>query len=139
MSADSHHLTQNSEGNGSLANLMPFKPGQSGNPGGRPRGLARRAREKLGNDGERLLDFWIEVMDDVTRPTRERLEASKLLAERGWGKPASFQLIEEDDPLERDDAALEEAVAQFGQEVRRLAAIQEAERASADGIGGDLV
>lgn len=41
-------LTEISDGNSdsrarSLANLKPFKPGQSGNPGGRPKGIVRRA------------------------------------------------------------------------------------------------
>src|SRR5215469_5691865 len=30
----------------SLANLKPFKPGQSGNPGGRPKGIFSRAARK---------------------------------------------------------------------------------------------
>ena len=30
----------------SLANLKPFKPGQSGNPGGRPKGIVQRAVRK---------------------------------------------------------------------------------------------
>jgi Family of unknown function (DUF5681) len=28
-----------------------FMPGESGNPGGRPKGLARRVRELVGDDG----------------------------------------------------------------------------------------
>ena len=46
-------VTENSGGSSdsrarSLANLKPFKPGQSGNPGGRPKGLfSRSARRQL--------------------------------------------------------------------------------------------
>jgi hypothetical protein len=36
-------------------------PGQSGNPGGRPRGLARRVRELVGDDGELILQFMVDV------------------------------------------------------------------------------
>ena len=34
-----------------------FLPGQSGNPGGRRRGLARMTREKLGHEGEAIVDL----------------------------------------------------------------------------------
>lgn len=98
-----------------------FKPGVSGNPGGRPRGLARVAREKVGDDGSKIIDFWIEVMDDPTQDAGRRLEASKLLAERGWGKPAGFQLIEDDDPLGQNDEDINAAVERFRAEVIRLA------------------
>jgi hypothetical protein len=64
-----------------------FAPGTSGNPGGRPRGLARTVRELVGDDGDTIVAFWLEVMNDPTARTSDRLEASKLLAERGWGKP----------------------------------------------------
>jgi hypothetical protein len=63
-----------------------FQPGASGNPGGRPHGLARAARAAFGDDGERIIAFWISVMDDEDASTRDRLEASRLLADRGRGK-----------------------------------------------------
>jgi len=110
-----------------------FLPGQSGNPGGRRRGLARMTREKLGHEGEAIVDFWIEAMNDTSLSIRDRLEASKLLAERGWGKPTAFVVLDDEDA--RDEAELEAAVERFGAEVRRLAAINEAERASANGHG----
>jgi Family of unknown function (DUF5681) len=70
-----------------------FVPGQSGNPGGRPRGLARAARELLGDDGQAIVEFWMTIMADDTASTRDRLEASRLLADRGWGKPPAHQLV----------------------------------------------
>jgi hypothetical protein len=60
-----------------------YQPGASGNPGGRPHRLARAA---VGDDGRRIIDFWVNVMDDDTASTRDRLEASRLLADPGWGK-----------------------------------------------------
>jgi hypothetical protein len=91
-----------------------FKPGQSGNPGGRPRGLARKVREVLGDDdGEALARFWAAIMSGyvvnidpetgarshVKVEMADRISVSKLLAERGWGKPPAYAPIEDDDPL----------------------------------------
>jgi hypothetical protein len=72
--------------NNVLTRRSGFQPGVSGNPGGRPHGLARAARAAVGDDGERIIGFWISVMDDEDASTRDRLEASRLLADRGWGK-----------------------------------------------------
>jgi hypothetical protein len=72
--------------NNAVTRRNGFQPGASGNPGGRPQGLARAARAAVGDDGERIIAFWLSVMDDDTASTRDRLEASRLLADRGWGK-----------------------------------------------------
>jgi hypothetical protein len=95
-----------------------FTPGPSGNPGGRPKGLVRATRELVGEDGMKLAAFWLSIMDDPMRRDSDRLAASKLLAERGWGKVA-FAAVEGDDPF--DLARMEEAAEQFDREVRRLA------------------
>jgi hypothetical protein len=41
----------------------------------------------------------------------------------GWGKPASFQLVEDDGPLALDEAEWSALVEQFHAQVRRLAAL----------------
>jgi hypothetical protein len=88
----------------------PFPPGISGNPSGRPRGLAGLARERSLN-GELLVDFAVDLVKGVPlememiwppkdasgQPTiirykitpnpKVRLEAAQWLADRGWGKP----------------------------------------------------
>ncbi len=67
-------------------------PGQSGNPGGRPRGLAALVREQT-NDGKELVDLMLsilrgELVIDGNEPThRERMAAAEWLADRGFGKP----------------------------------------------------
>jgi hypothetical protein len=76
-----------------------FKPGQSGNVNGRAKGLAKATRELVGDDGVRLAEFWVDILEDTEAKMADRLEASRLLADRGWGKAASFAPIEEDDPL----------------------------------------
>src|SRR3954471_2361214 len=77
-----------------------FRPGESGNRGGRPKGLARKARELAGEDGSTALMFLASVMADKDEATKERILAARLLLERGWGKPPAFAPIEADDPLD---------------------------------------
>jgi hypothetical protein len=64
----------------------PFPRGVSGNPGGRPKGLARYVRELVGDDGRRIADFMLGVLDDESERTETRLKAAEWLAERGFGK-----------------------------------------------------
>ena len=54
--------------------------------------------------------LWWDIAQDETRRDSDRLEASKLLADRGWGKAPTFEPLE-GDPL--DLAALEEAAETF--------------------------
>jgi hypothetical protein len=43
-------------------------------------------------------------MVDESAKMSERLEASRLLADRGWGKAADFKPIEDEDPLGLSEA-----------------------------------
>jgi hypothetical protein len=65
---------------------MGFMPGRSGNPGGRPKGLAKRVRELVGPDGERLVAFHVDVMEDPEQKMTDRLVAARWLADRGFGR-----------------------------------------------------
>jgi hypothetical protein len=62
-----------------------FTPGVSGNPGGRPKGLSRRVRELVGEDGGAIADYMLSVMKDERARTADRIEAGKWLANRGFG------------------------------------------------------
>lgn len=64
-----------------------WKPGQSGNPAGRPKSLARRVRELVGEDGLELVMGFARVWAGEERGFggRERLEAGKWLSDRGFG------------------------------------------------------
>lgn len=75
-----------------------FLPGQSGNPGGRPKGLARRVRELVGDDAEVILQFMLDVLGDETARTADRLQAAMWLADRGFGRAA--QTVEIDVPVQ---------------------------------------
>lgn len=64
---------------------MPFQPGQSGNPGGRPKGAGEvkaTAREYTQESIERLV-HWMRSED-----ARASVPAANALLDRGWGKPA---------------------------------------------------
>jgi hypothetical protein len=91
---------QNRDGSG------PWPKGVSGNPGGRPKGqaeLSKSARNLVGGDGEALIQIWWSIANDPMRRDSDRLRASELLAERGWGKAANFEPLE-GDPLGLADA-----------------------------------
>ena len=63
-----------------------FMPGQSGNPGGSPKGLARRVRELVGDQGEAIAEFMFEVMNDESARRADRIDAGRWLADRGFGR-----------------------------------------------------
>jgi hypothetical protein len=67
--------------------------GVSGNPGGRPKGqaeLSKSARTLVGEGGEALIQIWWSIANDPMRRDADRLRASELLADRGWGKAPAF-------------------------------------------------
>jgi hypothetical protein len=105
-----------------------FRPGQSGNPGGRPQSLAKATRALVGEDGMALAQLWWDIARDETRRDSDRLEASRLLAERGWGKAPAYAAIEEGHPLGLED--VEAAAEEFRSMVLRLAGDAEPDTAS---------
>jgi hypothetical protein len=73
----------------------------------------------VGEDGMKLAEFWLSIMEDPMRRDSDRLEASRLLADRGWGKAPTFAAMEEADPL--DLANMEQAAEEFRAKILRLA------------------
>jgi hypothetical protein len=103
-----------------------FRPGRSGNPGGRPKSLAKATRALVGEDGMKLVELWWSIASDPMRRDADRLEASRLLADRGWGKAAVFA-PQEGDPFDLSDA--EQAAEEFTAAILRLADGPESDRA----------
>jgi hypothetical protein len=61
---------------------MPFKPGQSGNPGGRPKGWA-----EVNALARQHTAAAIEALVKSLGDRRTRVQAAQALLDRGWGKP----------------------------------------------------
>ena len=81
---------------GRYGGLRPWKPGESGNPGGMPKGwseLKRAAREQTAEAVERLVNLMRgKDAHGEKVPARTQHAAIETLLDRGWGKPA--QVIE---------------------------------------------
>jgi hypothetical protein len=73
-----------------------------------------------------LAELGWSIASDPMRRDSDRLEASRLLADRGWGKPATFESLE-GDPLDLADA--EKAAEEFQAKIMRLADRLESDRA----------
>jgi len=79
---------------------MPFKKGQSGNPGGRAHIVTKDGKtlRQLSRDHTReALDVLLEVMRDKGAPQSARVSAAQMIHDRGWGKPTQ--------PIGGDDEA----------------------------------
>ena len=61
-----------------------FRPGQSGNPGGRPKGIAAKAREHT----DRAIEVLAEALE--SQDERVRVTAAEKLLDRGYGKPVTM-------------------------------------------------
>ncbi|MCK5557616.1 MAG: hypothetical protein KAJ01_04525 [Candidatus Hydrogenedentes bacterium] len=66
-----------------------FKPGNSGNPSGRPKKTERQKNfeEVCRQKAYESLDVLADAVKDESAPWRDRLQAFQMLAEHGHGKP----------------------------------------------------
>jgi len=71
-----------------------FQPGQSGNPGGRPKGEAK-VREAARQHTEAAIAVLAAALEDPDK--RIQIKAAEVLLDRGWGKPTQ--------PLSGDEEA----------------------------------
>lgn len=86
------------------SNLKPFQPGQSGNPGGRPKGIAAKAREH----GDKALDVLVNALDDDDAKTR--IVAAREILDRGYGKPVTMTADVTNRLSDLDDDTLNSAI-----------------------------
>lgn len=80
------------------SNSKSWKPGQSGNPEGRPRRseeLDEAVRRRAGDTAEALVGRVYKLLDDPKSPPELVLSCATWLRDVGWGKPK---------PRRRDDA-----------------------------------
>jgi hypothetical protein len=81
-----------------------FEPGNEiSKLGGRPKGLARRIRDMVGDDPARIANVLFDILEDTTANNADRIHAAKELFDRGWGKAPSYAPIEGSDPLEASE------------------------------------
>lgn len=117
---------------GRLRGLRPgdhgqgFKSGQSGNPGGRPKGLAALVR-KMTRDGELLVSIMLDIATGKlkvnARPAshRDRMAAVEWLADRGWGKaPVAAMTLNNSVQVDASRPIEEMNVPELEAEVERL-------------------
>lgn len=77
---------------------MTFKPGQSGNPSGRAKGLGK-LRELAQVHTESALQTLVDIMNNKQATENSRVAAANSLLDRGWGKPSQAITGLDDQPL----------------------------------------
>lgn len=111
---------------------MAFKPGQSGNPGGRPKGLRTTVREVCGDFREQVARMRLISLGLLKGFTgRDQIEATKWLADRGEGKALETSISVQGE-LEDLGANLEIAREQIADLARHLRSVDRQADQSAD-------
>lgn len=103
--AERRELAASANSDRSLGNLKPWQKGQSGNPRGRPKGIASAVKDRV--TAEEIVQGFVDVATDPRAKPSERIAAWRELADRGWGKAPAYAAIEGGDPLELSAIAAE--------------------------------
>jgi Family of unknown function (DUF5681) len=70
----------------------PFKKGQSGNPGGRPK-IVAEVRELAQEHTGQAIETLVSIMTNPKSAPAARVSAANALLDRGYGKPPQHQHI----------------------------------------------
>ncbi len=111
--------------------LTPWKPGQSGNPAGKPKGARNRSTiyrqhlEKLGKSGQVVDDIVLAAIDKALTGD---INALKELMDSGYGKVADKVLNAETTPEDLERDVTEEALKHVPQEVLENLMLQSGEK-----------
>ena len=81
MAENSNETAKKSRGKG-----KPFQPGQSGNPGGRPKKINELVDKCQDLTGE-CADVLANILKDEKERTTDRIKAAEIILAYGWGKP----------------------------------------------------
>jgi len=87
-----------------IANLKPYPKGVSGNPSGRPKGIAAIARAHK----DKAVQVLVEAMDDDD--ARVRVTAAKEILDRGFGKSITMSADVTDRLDDMDEEAIDAAL-----------------------------
>ncbi len=82
---------------GNNGNLKPFKPGQSGNPNGRP-SIPEEIKRAYREHSHEAIEVLVEVMrKGEGQHGTGRVKAAVEILNRAWGKPAETVTVEQHD------------------------------------------
>ena len=85
---------------------MAFKPGISGNAGGRPKGVKSLRKSAQIHTASALITM-VQIMENPTESAKDRLIAAGMILDRAWGRPTNN---EEVDVKTLSDAQLEKII-----------------------------
>lgn len=98
-----------------------WKPGQSGNPGGRP-AVLKDIRAAAQQEGEACIRALVAIRDNPSSPEAARVAAIRELLDRGFGKPTQHTEITGADggpiqtqAVQDDRPPIETFLAEFGE------------------------
>src|SRR5579875_2442311 len=97
-----------------------FLPGQSGNPGGRPRG-GYELREMSRRLAPRILEVMFEIACDPAQPGAVRVRAGNSVLDRGYGRPGRAEhpkVPEHLDLAHMTDAQIMELIADNSEQIQ---------------------
>lgn len=101
--AERRELAASENSGGTVGNLRSWQKGQTGNPGGRPKGVAsaiRDERTRRNLSQEDIAGMLFDSLEDARLKPMERLAIVREIWDREHGKAPTHEAIAGGDPLE---------------------------------------